>query len=276
MIIDCNEVRKKILDDVKEEVGKLPTTPKMAIVTCSYDEPSQIYVKNKVKTAGEVGIEAVHFNLDPKMFYDTDELADYVKRLNQQYHSIIVQLPLHEKFNEKQVLEMIDPLHDVDGLTNENIAKLVQNDPRVIVPATAQASFEIIKHDVGRSDLSELNVTIINRSHLIGKPLFQLLTNHNATVTVCHSRTADLHEYIDVSDIVVIGIGQPHHFIDYEFVRGTLVVDCGISRVDGKIVRDVKITDEHRIDYAGKVGIVTTACIMQNVVKCYKLQNEMI
>ena len=272
MIIDCNEVRKKILDDVKEEVGKLPTTPRMAIVTCSYDEPSQIYVKNKIKTAGEVGIEAVHFNLDPKMFYDTDELADYVKRLNQQYHSIIVQLPLHEKFDEKQVLEMIDPLHDVDGLTNENIARLVSNDPKAIIPATAGACYEIIKHTTGKSDLSGLNIAIINRSHLIGKPLFQLLLNSNATVTVCHSRTANLDDHIKISDVVVIGIGRPHYFADYQFISGTLVLDCGISRVDGKIIRDVQITDGEYINYAGKVGIITTAYLMKSVVQCYKQQ----
>lgn len=272
MIISCEEIRSQILNDVKKEVSKLSETPTLAIVTCSYDEPSQIYVKNKVKTACEVGIEATHYNLEPTMFSDTTELVNYVQSLNEEHHAIIVQLPLHEKFDSEEVIKAIEPDHDVDGLTNENIARLVSNDPKAVIPATAGACYEIIKHTTGKSDLSGLNITIINRSHLIGKPLFQLLLNSNATVTVCHSKTANLDDHIKNSDVVVIGIGRPHYFADYQFISGTLVLDCGISRVDGKIVRDVQITDSEYIDYAGKVGIITTAYLMKSVVQCYKQQ----
>ena len=115
MIISCEEIRSQILNDVKKEVSKLSETPTLAIVTCSYDEPSQIYVKNKVKTACEVGIEATHYNLEPTMFSGTTELVNYVQSLNEEHHAIIVQLPLHEKFDSEEVIKAIEPDHDVDG-----------------------------------------------------------------------------------------------------------------------------------------------------------------
>lgn len=276
MIIDCNVIRESILFEVKEEVDKLGFAPTLAIITCSHDEPSQIYVRNKIKTAEQVGIKAVHYNLEPSNFENTEQLAEFVTNMNEKANAIIVQLPLDPKFDEKVVTECVMTNRDVDGLTKLNVAKLVDGDKDAIVPATAQAAYEIISTVYG-GDLSHMDVTVVNRSKLIGKPLQSLLTNHNATVTMCHSKTNSVMIKTFNADIVVVGIGKPNYFDKHYFsmTKTQLVIDCGISRVDGKLYRDVDPeVDRKNILLANKVGVITTACLMQNVVKCTKLQNK--
>ena len=272
MEINCREIRNEILADVKNEIESLNENPTLAIVTCGTDEASKIYVRNKIKTCEEVGINVKHFDLSPD-HYTQDELQDLVYNLNHHYNGVMVQLPLDKKYDEKAILNCVDYRHDVDGLTMQQRLLLEDNDSAALIPATAGAVFEIIKRKYG-NDLSFKKVLVINRSHLIGIPLSKLLRNHNATVTIAHSKTdLDINDYLmlNMFDIVVTGIGK--HIIDESTINQSLIVDCGITRnSEGKIDRDVIRDTDSNNDYAGAVGLITVAMLMKNTLKAYKNQ----
>ena len=272
MEINCREIRNEILADVKNEIESLNENPTLAIVTCGTDEASKIYVRNKIKTCEEVGINVKHFDLSPDN-YTQDELQDLVYNLNHHYNGVMVQLPLDKKYDEKAILNCVDYRHDVDGLTMQQRLLLEDNDSAALIPATAGAVFEIIKRKYG-NDLSFKKVLVINRSHLIGIPLSKLLRNHNATVTIAHSKTnSDINDYLmlNMFDVVVTGIGK--HIIDESTINQSLIVDCGITRnSEGKIDRDVIRDTDSNNDYAGAVGLITVAMLMKNTLKAYKNQ----
>ena len=272
MEINCREIRNEILADVKNEIESLNENPTLAIVTCGTDEASKIYVRNKIKTCEEVGINVKHFDLSPD-HYTQDELQDLVYNLNHHYNGVMVQLPLDKKYDEKAILNCVDYRHDVDGLTMQQRLLLEDNDSAALIPATAGAVFEIIKRKYG-NDLSFKKVLVINRSHLIGIPLSKLLRNHNATVTIAHSKTnSDINDYLmlNMFDVVVTGIGK--HIIDESTINQSLIVDCGITRnSEGKIERDVIRDTDSNNDYAGAVGLITVAMLMKNTLKAYKNQ----
>ena len=272
MEINCREIRNEILADVKNEIESLNENPTLAIVTCGTDEASKIYVRNKIKTCEEVGINVKHFDLSPDN-YTQDELQDLVYNLNYHYNGVMVQLPLDKKYDEKAILNCVDYRHDVDGLTMQQRLLLEDNDSAALIPATAGAVFEIIKRKYG-NDLSFKKVLVINRSHLIGIPLSKLLRNHNATVTIAHSKTdLDINDYLmlNMFDVVVTGIGK--HIIDESTINQSLIIDCGITRnSEGKIERDVIRDTDSDNDYAGAVGLITVAMLMKNTLKAYKNQ----
>ena len=272
MEINCREIRNEILAEVKSEIESLNENPTLAIVTCGTDEASKIYVRNKIKTCEEVGINVKHFDLSPD-HYTQDELQDLVYNLNYHYNGVMVQLPLDKKYDEKAILNCVDYRHDVDGLTMQQRLLLEDNDSAALIPATAGAVFEIIKRKYG-NDLSFKKVLVINRSHLIGIPLSKLLRNHNATVTIAHSKTdLDINDYLmlNMFDVVVTGIGK--HIIDESTINQSLIVDCGITRnSEGKIERDVIRDTDSDNDYAGAVGLITVAMLMKNTLKAYKNQ----
>ena len=272
MEINCREIRNEILSEVKNEIESLNENPTLAIVTCGTDEASKIYVRNKIKTCEEVGINVKHFDLSPD-HYTQDELQDLVYNLNHHYNGVMVQLPLDKKYDEKAILNCVDYRHDVDGLTMQQRLLLEDNDSAALIPATAGAVFEIIKRKYG-NDLSFKKVLVINRSHLIGIPLSKLLRNHNATVTIAHSKTdLDINDYLmlNMFDVVVTGIGK--HIIDESTINQSLIVDCGITRnSEGKIERDVIRDTDSDNDYAGAVGLITVAMLMKNTLKAYKNQ----
>ena len=272
MEINCREIRNEILSEVKSKIESLNENPTLAIVTCGTDEASKIYVRNKIKTCEEVGINVKHFDLSPDN-YTQDELQDLVYNLNYHYNGVMVQLPLDKKYDEKAILNCVDYRHDVDGLTMQQRLLLEDNDSAALIPATAGAVFEIIKRKYG-NDLSFKKVLVINRSHLIGIPLSKLLRNHNATVTIAHSKTdLDINDYLmlNMFDVVVTGIGK--HIIDESTINQSLIIDCGITRnSEGKIERDVIRDTDSDNDYAGAVGLITVAMLMKNTLKAYKNQ----
>ena len=272
MEINCREIRNEILAEIKNEIESLNENPTLAIVTCGTDEASKIYVRNKIKTCEEVGINVKHFDLSPDD-YTQDELQDLVYNLNYHYNGVMVQLPLDKRYDEKAILNCVDYRHDVDGLTMQQRLLLEDNDSAALIPATAGAVFEIIKRKYG-NDLSFKKVLVINRSHLIGIPLSKLLRNHNATVTIAHSKTnSDINDYLmlNMFDVVVTSIGK--HIIDESTINQSLIVDCGITRnSEGKIERDVIRDTDSDNDYAGAVGLITVAMLMKNTLKAYKNQ----
>ena len=272
-LIDCKSARERILDEVRASGYE---NLKLVIISASDDPASKIYVKNKVKTAESVGIEAQVIDVENPTYWSVSEAIEYAAR-DDRVTGIILQLPLpdHLKQYERELLDLIPYQKDVDGLSSESMGRLWSGKP-CIVPATAQGVMELLPED-----LSGKTVTVVNRSNLIGKPLIKLLLDRDATVNVCHSKTPYLLSEIQEADIVIVGIGVPKYFRNYFFSPGQIWIDCGINRdPDGKICGDVDLTDidREKVDVTpvpGGVGILTTAQLMANVVKAYELQEEL-
>ena len=271
----CKFVREKILNDVKNDIETLGIEPTLAIIKVNNDYASSVYVRNKVKTCESVGIKVEVIDLNPDEMTSLD-IASVILNCNITHNATILQLPLADKFkqDEHRLLNLIKPTHDIDGLTDANKLKLM-NKEDCLVPCTALAVFKIMEHELGKTDFSGKKVCIINRSDLIGKPLMNLLLNHNATPTICHSKTSkDINNYLFNCgfDFIITGIGK--HIINENFLAFTTIIDCGISRDEnGKLLRDVIRKYHEDNTYYGAVGTVTTACVAYNTLKAYKLQN---
>ena len=277
-VIDCHEIRGQILTEAKKQIEVLPTKPKLAIITIGHDDASEVYVRNKIKTATSLGIEVKHVQLNGEI--EQEEAERIIIEESIETDAIMLQLPIPKHLDEKILINLIPQCKDVDGLTDLNIGMLVNGHPYAIVPATAMGVYQIISHVLETGDLTGVNVTVVNRSQLIGKPLQALLTNHNATVTLCHSRTDNLQNHTSRSHVVVTGIGKSKYFDSYYFSDYQMLIDCGINRDEnGKLCGDID-TDEvqevykvHITPVPGGVGILTTACLMLSVIQCYNLQH---
>ena len=274
----CKEVREEILEEVTRGVKSLKEAPKLAIIKCNNDFGSEIYVRNKVKTCENAGIKVDVIELNPDEVTSLD-ISSVILDCNITHNATILQLPLADKFksDEHRLLNLIKQTHDIDGLTDVNKLKLMNNED-CLVPCTALAVFKIMEHELGTTDFSGKKVCIVNRSDLIGKPLMNLLLNHNATPTICHSKTAkNINDYLynNEHDIVITGIGN--HFIKEQTMWKTLIIDCGLTRgYNNKLLRDVirfECGFENKNTYYGAVGTVTTACVAYNTLKAYKMQN---
>ena len=277
-VIDCHEIRGQILTEVKKQIEVLPTKPKLTIITIGEDDASKVYVRNKIKTATGLGIEVKHVQLDGEI--EQEEAERVIIEESIETDAIMLQLPIPKHLDEKILINLIPQEKDVDGLTDLNMGMLVNNHPYAIVPATAMGVYQIISHVLETGDLTGVDVTVVNRSQLIGKPLQALLTNHNATVTLCHSRTDNLQNHTSRSHIVVTGIGQPKYFDSYYFSDYQMIIDCGMNRdEEGKLCGDVDINEVqeelkvHVTPTPGGTGILTTACLMLSVIQCYNLQH---
>ena len=277
-VIDCHEIRGQILTEAKKQIEILPTKPKLTIITIGEDDASKVYVRNKIKTATGLGIEVKHVQLNGEI--EQEEAERIIIEESIETDAIMLQLPIPKHLDEKILINLIPQCKDVDGLTDLNIGMLVNGHPYAIVPATAMGVYQIISHVLETGDLTGVDVTVVNRSQLIGKPLQALLTNHNATVTLCHSRTDNLQNHTSRSHVVVTGIGKSKYFDSYYFSDYQMLIDCGINRDEnGKLCGDID-TDEvqevyktHITPVPGGVGILTTACLMLSVIQCYNLQH---
>ena len=271
----CKLIREKILDDVKKEIEELGATPTLVVINCSDDEASKIYIRNKLNSCNSVGIKTEFIKLEPQET-DLNKLISVILDCNTKYNGVMLQLPLDEKFKGKEnmLLNLVDSKCDIDGLTDVNKLKLINNED-CLVPCTALAVFKIMEHELGTTDFSGKRVCIINRSELIGKPLMNLLLNHNATPTICHSKTSkNINNYLFNYgfDFVITGVGK--HIINEDYLAFTTIIDCGISRDEnGKLLRDVIRKYHEDNTYYGAVGVVTCACVAYNTLKAYKIQN---
>lgn len=284
-IIDCKVIAEEILTEARAEVEKIVEqtgeAPRLAVIIVGNDPASQVYVRNKIRRCEAVGIESktLHFSED----LTEDNLIYQIMALNhdKDVHGILVQMPLPKHINEDKIINTIHPDKDVDGLHPQNQARLLNNVEPRLDPCTPAGVMRILNH-VHPEGVEGKHAVVIGRSRLFGKPMAQLLQNANATVTVCHSRTVGIKCYMWRSDIAISAIGIPHKFDSYHFLEGTTIIDVGINRLeDGKIVGDINteavLYEKPRANITpvpGGVGILTTAMLMLNTIKAYKIQYE--
>jgi methylenetetrahydrofolate dehydrogenase (NADP+)/methenyltetrahydrofolate cyclohydrolase len=274
-IIDGKTFAAKLREKVAAEAARLKAehnlVPGLATVLVGNDPASEIYVRNKGKTAQAIGFRSFHYSM-PADSSEADVLAR-VRALNEDpaVHGILVQLPLPKQIREAAVLDLLDPRKDVDALTAMNAGLLVGGRAK-LVSCTPAGMMMLLKEYVG--DIAGLNALVIGRSLLFGKPAAQLLLSANATVTMAHSKTRDLPDVARRADILVAAIGQPL-FVKGDWVKpGATVIDVGINRVDAgegktKIVGDVDY--DAALNRAGAitpvpggVGAMTIVCLMRN------------
>lgn len=273
-------LREKIAAYTAELRAKHNLQPGLATVLVGKDPASEVYVRNKRKTAETIGFKSVHVELSADVAQA--ELLSHVKALSADptVHGILVQLPLPKHLDEAAVLDALDPAKDVDALTPTNAGLLLSGRAH-LVSCTPAGVMLLLKEYAG--DIAGKEALVIGRSLLFGKPAAQLLLAANATVTMAHSRSRDLPALARRADILVAAIGKPE-FVKGDWVKpGAVVIDVGINRVDAgegktKLVGDVDYESAAQVAGAitpvpGGVGAMTIICLMHNTLIAACAQN---
>ncbi|MGU7966905.1 bifunctional methylenetetrahydrofolate dehydrogenase/methenyltetrahydrofolate cyclohydrolase [Streptococcus suis] len=248
---------------LKEEKGLVPG---LVVILVGENPASQVYVRNKERSALAAGFKSEVVRV-PDTISESD-LLDLIERYNQddEWHGILVQLPLPAHISEEKVLLAIDPDKDVDGFHPTNMGKSWSGHP-VMIPSTPAGIMEMFKEY--QIELEGKSALVIGRSNIVGKPMAQLLLDANATVTIAHSRTKNLPDLARQADILVVAIGRGH-FVTKEFVKpGAVVIDVGMNRDEnGKLIGDVKYDEVSEVasyitPVPGGVGPMTITMLME-------------
>jgi methylenetetrahydrofolate dehydrogenase (NADP+)/methenyltetrahydrofolate cyclohydrolase len=273
-LLDGKAIAATVRGEVAAAVEGLARPPGLAVVLVGDDPASQVYVKSKEKAAAEVGVFA--FDLRRPATITQVELLALVAELNadERVDGILVQLPLPAHIDATAVLDAIRPDKDVDGFHADNLGRLAQGRPR-FVAATPKGCMRLLEQ-AGVATRGT-HAVVIGRSNIVGRPMALLLLNADATVTVCHSRTADLGAEVARADIVIAAIGRPR-FVPGAWIKpGAVVIDVGINRgEDGKLCGDVDFAAAVERASAitpvpGGVGPMTIACLLENTLAAARL-----
>jgi methylenetetrahydrofolate dehydrogenase (NADP+) / methenyltetrahydrofolate cyclohydrolase len=272
-IIDGLSVAARIQAQVKSQVDELVAEnvrPCLSTILVGENPASVSYINRKQKAASDVGIitRDLRFNSTVKQ----EELAKVISDLNadNDVHGVLVQLPLPAQIDQNDMISKLDPLKDVDGLTPFNAGMLLKGNP-LIMPCTPAGILELL--DFYQIDVMGMDVLIINRSSLVGKPLSCLLVGRGASVTICHSKSKKIEEKISSSEMIVSAVGNRERFtISGNMVKaGVVIIDVGISRCSGKICGDVDFDSvKNKASWItpvpGGVGPMTVAMLLRNTV----------
>lgn len=277
MIIDGKQIAQQIKEELREQVAELVRLygrkPCLDVIIVGENPASMSYVRSKIKATEYCGFDGELIQLPETV--SQEELLHVIdeRNKNNAVDGILVQLPLPKHINEQSVIEAIAPDKDVDGFHPTNVANLWLNQP-AIVPCTPLGIIALLEQS--NTALEGRNAVIVGRSNIVGKPIAKLLLDKNCSVTIAHSRTADLTKVCREADILVIAVGRPH-MITAEMVKpGATVIDVGINRTpDGKLVGDVDFDAVAPIAAAitpvpGGVGPMTITMLMRNTIECFK------
>jgi methylenetetrahydrofolate dehydrogenase (NADP+) / methenyltetrahydrofolate cyclohydrolase len=274
ILLDGKKVSEQRLGLLKEEIATSELHPHLATVIVGSDPASQMYVRMKHRACESVGIGSAGIELAAGA--TTDDVLASISRLNNDAgtNGILVQLPLPEQIDTERIIASVRTDKDVDGFHPENLGLLFSGKPR-FSPCTPHGIMTLLhEYNIG---VAGARAVVAGRSIDVGRPMAALLTNADATVTVCHSRTRDLAGELKRADILVSAVGKAH-FITADMVKpGAVVIDVGINQLDGKLVGDVDYAAVREIASAitpvpGGVGPMTIAALMENTFKAAKMQ----
>ena len=287
-IIDGKAFSKIIREKVKLHVDNLKKNydivPGLAVVLVGEDPASKVYVKNKGIQTKKAGMNSYEYKLEETV--DEKTLLELVKKLNDDpnVHGILCQLPLPKHLNEDMIINTIKPAKDVDGFHISNVG-LLNTGQKSLVPCTPLGCLMLLREFVG--NLEGKKATVIGRSNIVGKPMFNLLLSENCTVTVVHSKTKNIEEICKTSDIIVAAVGRPNFVKSSWIKQGAVIIDVGINRVNieengetkSKLIGDVDFENCSKFANAitpvpGGVGPMTIACLLANtLVACCRSNN---
>ena len=271
VIMDGRMLAEKIEEELKKRVlflAEKGLTPCLCAVLAGNDPASKIYVRNKEKACARLGIHSRTLRMPADTTQETLEKAIMEANVDPAVHGILVQLPLPRHLDSDRALSLILPEKDVDGFHDINAGRLSRGLDCVVACTPKGALHMLQKAGI---EIAGKEAVVVGRSNIVGKPMALLLLQENATVTVCHSRTADLAAHTRRADILVAAIGKPR-FITADMVKeGAVVVDVGINRVDGKLCGDVDFENVSKkaswiTPVPGGVGKMTIAMLMDNTV----------
>jgi len=286
-LIRGSEIAKKIREDLKIETEKLKKeniTPGLAVILVGDNPSSKIYVNMKAKACQEVGIFGETIRKEASI--SQAELLKIIEQLNQnpQINGILVQLPLPDHIDEQKILESVNPVKDVDCFHPENVGRLVIGKP-YLIPCTPAGIMELL-HASGVSTVGK-HAVVLGRSNIVGKPLANLLmqksASANATVTIVHSRTADIASHTLAADILIAAMGQPH-FVDETMIKNKVVIiDVGTNRIPADNEKGYKLVGDVNLEAVlpkvskitpvpGGVGPMTIAMLLKNTIIATKYQ----
>lgn len=274
-IIDGKAISAQIKEELKKKVREEGIEVTLAVIQVGNDPASSVYVGNKKKACGYIGIRSLAYELPEET--SEGELLDLIAELNgrKDVNGILVQLPLPEHIDEDKVINAIHPAKDVDGFHPQSVGALCIGQPG-FVSCTPAGIIQLLKRS--GIEIAGKECVVIGRSNIVGKPMALLLLRENGTVTVTHSRTKDLKEVTKRADILIVAVGKPK-MITREYVKeGAVVIDVGIHRNENnKLCGDVDYDDVAPVCSAitpvpGGVGPMTIAMLMNNCVESVRLQ----
>ena len=260
---------KKEVDNLKKKFNRVPG---LTVILIGEYAPSKIYVRNKEKSAVEIGLKSEIIKYPDTV--DEKTVLEKISELNtdENVSGILVQLPLPKHINNKKIIDAIDPNKDVDGFHPNNVGNL-SSGYESSVPCTPLGCHLLIKKI--EPNLSGKKAVVLGRSNLNGKPMTQLLLKENCTVTIAHSKTKNLKEECLKADILVVAVGIPKLVKGDCVKKGSIVIDVGINKTDEGIVGDVDFDEVSKLAKAitpvpGGVGPMTIACLLKNTIECFK------
>ena len=268
-LLNGSRLAQRTRTQIRKKLKKLTFTPGLAVVQVGDDPASTLYIKHKQRDC-----EKVHFHSEVHRLpadISQDNLIEHVETLNKRadIHGILVQMPLPEGIDKEAVIDTIAPHKDADGLNPVNLGNLLINRERV-TPCTPTGIIRLI--ELTGEKIEGKHAVCIGRSPLVGKSVGLMLLNRNATVTYCHSRTADLPAQTQQADILIAAIGKSE-FVRADMVKpGAVVIDVGINHVDGRAIGDVKFEEVKEVagfitPVPGGVGPMTRAMLLENTLK---------
>jgi len=272
ILLDGKKVSNEIIENLKKQIENLDKKIGFAIIWIGDDAASNIYVNNKIKKCESVGIHTELFHLDESV--SEEYVLNLINDLNMRkdIQGILLQSPIPKHIDINKCFNKISPLKDIDGFSNLSCGNLFLGHP-TFLSCTPKGIMKLF--DYYNIDLCGKNVCLINRSNIVGKPLFHLLIEKDTTVTMCHSKTINLSSFTKNADIVISAVGKPN-FITEDMVKdNAIVIDVGISRVNGKVVGDVDFENvSKKCSYItpvpGGVGPMTIAMVLENILDTVK------
>jgi methylenetetrahydrofolate dehydrogenase (NADP+)/methenyltetrahydrofolate cyclohydrolase len=272
----ADKLNLELQHEISQVVEKTGIKPKLVTILIGEDPASKVYLNMKKRTCALVGIESEISELNENL--SKEKIIEEVNRLNidDEIHGILLQLPLPKSHssNTQKYIETLSPEKDVDGLTPINKGKLYDYD-ETLAPCTPTGIIRLLEYyDI---DLKGKDVVIINRSNLVGKPLIFMMLKRNATITVCHTSTINIENHMKRADILVIAVRHANFITKEKIKDGSIIIDVGINRVNGKLCGDVNFEDV--LEKCGKItpspggiGPLTVHFLLRNTFTAYKLQ----
>ncbi len=277
--IDCKELKQKGLQQLKKELEGKEVALK--VIQVEGDSASDLYVRNKKKAAELIGMNFEHILLPEDI--SEEDIIHLIETLNEdnKTHGIMVQLPLPQALNEEKIINTINPDKDVDGLTNQNLGRIMTK-TEGLRPCTAEGVLNVIDECIGLDKIKGKEVVIIGRTTLVGLPLIHMLLNYNVTPTICHTKTKDLKWHTQKADILITAAGTKEYLIDSSMIKdGALVIDVSTT-IDnnGKFHGDVNPEIKEKAGYLtpvpGGIGQLTVLELMKNTYRAYEIQKKKI
>ena len=281
-ILDGKSVSQKVRDSIKEEIKELKQktgrVPGLAVIQAGDNLASKIYVSSKIKQCSEVGIESKNYIMSENI--SEDELLKVIDDLNvdDEIDGILVQLPLPDHINTPKVIEQIILTKDVDGFKPENLGKVVLGDKTALISCTPAGILRLFNEY--KIELEGLDIVVIGRSNIVGKPMTALLINEGATVTVCNSRTKNIKEKTKNADVIIVAIGSSKFLTEDMVKDNVIIIDVGINRDENnKLCGDVDFENvKNKASFItpvpGGVGPMTIAMLLDNTLKAFKTNKQ--